>query len=124
MFALQFARFGPPEVLFVGDAAEPHTAPGQIRIAVRAAGVTPADGKPRAGRFPAAPAVGLPHIPGVDAAGVVDEIGDGVTGVGDGVVEELGPNRCRLVLGSYSWQAWPRACAASTPTSRSSAPPS
>ncbi len=82
MFALQFARFGPPDVLTIAEAEEPHPGPGQIRVAVRAAGVTPGDWKLRSGEFPRP--VPLPHIPGVDAAGVVDEIGEGVTGVAPG----------------------------------------
>lgn len=82
MRALQFSEFGPAGVLHVADAAEPHAGPGQIRVAVRASGVSPADAALRAGRFGAV--VPLPHVPGVDAAGVVDEIGDGVTGVRPG----------------------------------------
>ncbi|ANZ36682.1 hypothetical protein BBK82_11995 [Lentzea guizhouensis] len=62
--------------------AEPHAGTGQIRVAVRASGVTPGDTCLRSGRFGAQ--VPLPHVPGVDAAGVVDEVGDGVTGVGVG----------------------------------------
>jgi NADPH:quinone reductase-like Zn-dependent oxidoreductase len=79
MRALQFTRHGPADLLHVAEVPEPHAGPGQIRIAVRASGVTPADAGLRAGRFGAA--VPLPHVPGVDAAGVVDEIGPGVTGV-------------------------------------------
>lgn len=84
MFALQFSQFGPPDVLTVGEADEPHAGPGEIRIAVRAAGVAPADWKLRAGLFQSRAPLDLPHIPGVDAAGIVDEIGDGVTGVAIG----------------------------------------
>lgn len=86
MFALQYSELGPPEVLTVGEADEPHAGPGEIRIAVRAAGVTPADWKLRSGAIPGElrPDLPLPHIPGMDAAGVVDEIGEGVTGVAVG----------------------------------------
>ncbi|WP_439662927.1 NADP-dependent oxidoreductase [Lentzea sp. HUAS TT2] len=76
MRALQFSEYGPADVLHVGEAAEPHAGPGQIRIAVRASGVTPADAMLRAGRF--GQRLSLPHIPGVDAAGVVDEVGEDV----------------------------------------------
>ena len=87
MFALQYSVLGPPEVLDVAEAAAPHAGPGEVRIRVRTAGVAPADAKLRAGESPMSSRVPLPHIPGVDAAGVVDEVGDGSTGyaVGDEV---------------------------------------
>lgn len=84
MRALHFAEYGPPSVLRVTDVPEPHAGPGEIRIRVRASGVTPGDAYVRAGRFRERLALSLPHIPGVDAAGVVDEIGAGVPGVRPG----------------------------------------
>jgi NADPH:quinone reductase-like Zn-dependent oxidoreductase len=84
VFAVQFDRFGPPEVLSVGPFAEPHAGRGEVRVRVRAAGVSPVDVALRAGRSPSAERVALPHIPGVDAAGVVDEVGPDVTGVAIG----------------------------------------
>ncbi|MBM7495054.1 NADPH:quinone reductase-like Zn-dependent oxidoreductase [Micromonospora luteifusca] len=92
MFAVQFDRFGGPEVLHLATADAPRPGAGQIRIRVRAAGVSPVDVGLRAGRTPMSAQLPLPHIPGVDAAGIVDEIGDDVDGVtvGDhvfGVVE-------------------------------------
>lgn len=82
MRALQFSEYGPADVLHVAEVAEPHAGPGQIRIAVRASGVTPADAGLRAGRF--GQRLPLPHVPGMDAAGVVDEVGEGVTNVHEG----------------------------------------
>lgn len=79
MLALQYSRFGPPDVLSVGPLDEPHAAAGQIRIAVRAAGVAPTDALLRAGGLRTT--LTWPHVPGVDAAGVVDEVGEGVTDV-------------------------------------------
>ncbi|WP_433351978.1 NADP-dependent oxidoreductase [Micromonospora saelicesensis] len=79
MRALQFSKYGPASVLEVSEVPEPHAGPGQIRVAVRASGVNPADTYVRAGRFQEWIPLRLPHVPGVDAAGVVDEIGDGVT---------------------------------------------
>jgi NADPH:quinone reductase-like Zn-dependent oxidoreductase len=84
VFAVQFDRFGPPDVLTLGDFPEPHAGPGQIRIVVRASGVAPIDLAIRAGTTPAAKQLSLPHVPGVDGAGVVDEVGEGVTGVAIG----------------------------------------
>ncbi|MEU9407489.1 NADP-dependent oxidoreductase [Streptomyces sp. NPDC048281] len=87
MFAVQFEQFGPPEVLALGTAPEPHPGPHQVRIAVKAAAVSPVDLALRAGSSPASGKLTLPHIPGVDAAGVIDEIGAEVTdcAVGDEV---------------------------------------
>ncbi|EFL26671.1 oxidoreductase [Streptomyces himastatinicus ATCC 53653] len=84
MFALQYSEQGPPEVLTVGEADEPHAGPGEIRIAVRAVGVTPADWKLRSGGLPVEARLDWPHIPGFDASGVVDEVGEGVDGVAVG----------------------------------------
>ncbi|HEY1570576.1 MAG TPA: NADP-dependent oxidoreductase [Pseudonocardiaceae bacterium] len=87
MIAIRFDRFGPPDVLGLRTAAEPHAGPGQVRIRARAAGVSPVDLTLRAGGSPSSAHLVLPHIPGVDAAGVVDEIGAGVEdlAVGDDV---------------------------------------
>jgi NADPH:quinone reductase-like Zn-dependent oxidoreductase len=82
--ALQVARFGPPEVLRVVDVDEPHAGPGQIRVAVRAAGVNPVDWKIRSGAMQQYMPVQLPYVPGSDVAGVVDEVGRGVGGVAVG----------------------------------------
>jgi NADPH:quinone reductase-like Zn-dependent oxidoreductase len=84
VFAVQFARFGSPEVLTLSDAPEPHVGPGQVRIRVRAAGVSPVDLAIRAGTSPSAKKLQLPHIPGVDAAGTVDELGEGVSDISMG----------------------------------------
>ncbi|MGW0591264.1 NADP-dependent oxidoreductase [Streptosporangium sp. NPDC002607] len=115
MFALQFSQYGPPDVLTVADAEEPHAGPGEIRITVRAVGVTPSDGKLRSGVFHRFLPLDLPHIPGVDAAGIVDEIGDGVTGVaiGDAVfgvvdVADLGGAAAEFAV-LTAWAAKPDA---------------
>src|SRR5664280_3286985 len=49
MMALQYAEYGPPEVLRVVDVEEPHAVAGQIRVAVKAVGVNPVDWKVRKG---------------------------------------------------------------------------
>jgi NADPH:quinone reductase-like Zn-dependent oxidoreductase len=84
MFAVQFDHFGPPEVLAVGTRAEPHAGRGEIRIEVAAAGVSPVDLALRAGLSPSRDKLVLPHVPGVDAAGVIDEVGAGVGGLASG----------------------------------------
>ena len=84
MRALQFKAYGGPEVLEWAAAPEPHAGPGQIRIAVRAASVNPIDWKRLAGAASGSePMVGTGYL-GYDAAGVVDEVGAGVTGVSVG----------------------------------------
>ena len=84
MFAVQFRSFGAPSVLAVADHPEPHAGPGEVRVRVRAAGVSPVDLALRDGTSPSAGTLALPHIPGIDAAGVVDEVGEGVEGVSPG----------------------------------------
>ncbi|HEX3977261.1 MAG TPA: NADP-dependent oxidoreductase [Solirubrobacteraceae bacterium] len=77
MQGIQFTQFGGPEVLELVELPDPEPGPGQIRVAVRAAGVNPIDWKVRSG------AMGgdLPKRTGQEVAGVVDKLGDGVTGV-------------------------------------------
>jgi NADPH:quinone reductase-like Zn-dependent oxidoreductase len=84
MFALAFDEYGDPSVLHMTELPEPHAGPGEVRIAVRAAGVNPVDWKVRAGYMQEVMPVVFPAIPGMDAAGVVDEVGEGVEGVGVG----------------------------------------
>ncbi|MEV0261637.1 NADP-dependent oxidoreductase [Streptomyces sp. NPDC050617] len=90
MRKVTFAEFGGPDVLQLIDAEEPHAGPGQVRIAVRAAGVNPVDWRLREGQVLGAHPVQLPSGVGQDAAGVVDEVGEGVEGVeaGDRVFGE------------------------------------
>ncbi len=80
MKAIQYRRFGGPEVLEPVELPDPHPEPGQIRVAVRAAGVNPIDWKMRGGMRDG----DLPQSTGREVAGVVDELGDGVTDVAIG----------------------------------------
>jgi NADPH:quinone reductase-like Zn-dependent oxidoreductase len=80
MKAARFSRFGGPEVLEIVDLPDPRPGPGQVRIVVRAAGVNASDWKKRQGLMDDE----LPQTMGYEAAGVVDELGDGVTGVAVG----------------------------------------
>ncbi|MEU9080607.1 NADP-dependent oxidoreductase [Kitasatospora sp. NPDC048538] len=84
MRKVNFAEFGGPDVLRLVDAEEPHPGPGRIRIAVRAAGVNPVDWRIREGQALKAHPIALPSGVGLDAAGVVDEVGAGVEGVAVG----------------------------------------
>ena len=103
MKAVRFSRFGGPEVLEIVDLPDPHPGPGQVRIAVRAAGVNPSDWKKRQGLMDGE----LPQTMGYEAAGVVDEVGEGVAdvAVGDRVFgfSEAGAAQAELaVLSSYA----------------------
>ncbi|ROS44341.1 NADP-dependent oxidoreductase [Amycolatopsis thermoflava] len=72
--------FGGPEVLQVREVPEPHAGPGEIRVAVRAAGLNPMDWQ-IAGSARHAAMFGITGTSGFgcDLAGVVDEVGQGVT---------------------------------------------
>jgi NADPH:quinone reductase-like Zn-dependent oxidoreductase len=84
MRAVRFHEFGDPHVLTVEDAPEPHAGSGEVRIRVQAASVNPVDWKIRAGYLADYMPTTFPAITGTDAAGVVDEVGAGVTGVAAG----------------------------------------
>jgi NADPH:quinone reductase-like Zn-dependent oxidoreductase len=84
MKAVVFTEYGDPDVLRVADVDESHPGPGQVRVAVRAAGVNPVDWKVRSGMMREIRPVTFPVIDGVEAAGVVDEVGADVTGVAPG----------------------------------------
>lgn len=85
MRAAQYGQYGGPEALdIVADAPEPHAGPGQVRIAVKAASLNPMDWKQRNGWISGGEPLAAPVIPGLEAAGVVDEVGDGVAGVSVG----------------------------------------
>jgi len=84
MRALQYKAYGGPEVLEWAEAPDPHAGAGQLRIAVRAASVNPIDWKAFSGAMSGGePLAGTGYL-GSDAAGVVDEVGEGVTGVAVG----------------------------------------
>ena len=80
MKAARFHEYGPPQNLVVEEVDRPQPGPGQLLVRVRAAGVHPFDWKVRQGLVQQYMPIPLPHIPGIDFAGVVDEIGPDVTG--------------------------------------------
>jgi len=80
MRALQFDRFGSPDVVVLRDVPTPDPGPGQIRISVRACGLNPADWANVDGLF----ADRLPPLPrglGLEVSGIVDALGENVVGV-------------------------------------------
>jgi NADPH:quinone reductase len=88
-------EFGGPEVLQVVDLPETHAAAGEVRIRVHASTVNPTDTYLRKGaRAEALRKDPPPYIPGMDVAGVIDEIGAGTTthlAVGDAVMAMVVP---------------------------------
>lgn len=82
MRQIWITKTGPPEVLQVREAPDPQAAAGSVRIRVRAAGINFADLLARVGLYPDAPK--LPCVVGYEVAGVVDQVGAGVTGVAEG----------------------------------------
>ncbi len=85
MKAIRVHEFGGPEVLTLEDMDDPEPGPNQVVVRIRAAGVNPADTYVRSGEYRLSPP--LPFIPGGDAGGEIDAIGEAVTGfsVGDRV---------------------------------------
>ncbi|WP_432025250.1 zinc-binding dehydrogenase [Streptomyces sp. 1222.5] len=93
MHAVRLHAFGPAENLTYEEVADPVPGPGQVRVAVAAAGVHLLDAALREGHpgpLPAPPV--LPTVPGREVAGTVDALGDGTdaTWLGRRVVAHLG----------------------------------
>ncbi|MET7618428.1 NADP-dependent oxidoreductase [Streptomyces sp. NPDC005408] len=88
MEAIVFEEFGGPEVLRLVQADVPRPGPGQVRVRIKAAGVNPLDYKIRYGWMEQQYPTTFPRTPGLEFAGVVDEVGEGVTGAqaGDEIV--------------------------------------
>ena len=96
MKAIQVHEFGGPEVLALHEGPTPKPGPGEVLVRIRAAGVNPYDTYMRNGTYAIKPP--LPYTPGSDAAGTVEAVGQGVTGVkpGDRVYT------ARTVSGAYA----------------------
>lgn len=86
--AVVFSSFGGPDVLAVVEVPEPHAGAGQVRVRVRAAGVQPFDTMVRRGDAQGFVQVDFPQTTGNELAGVIDEVGEGVSGfvAGDEVI--------------------------------------
>jgi NADPH:quinone reductase-like Zn-dependent oxidoreductase len=88
MKVVRFHEYGEPDVLRYEDVDVPTPAAGQVRVRVAATTFNGVDANIRAGRMQGPMPVTLPHIPGLDLAGTVDALGDGVENlkIGDRVV--------------------------------------
>src|SRR5215212_666937 len=115
MHGIQASEFGGPEVLRYRELPVPEPGAGQVRVRLHAVGVNPADTYIRTGTY-AFFKPELPYTPGFDGAGVVDEVGAGVEGVGPGD---------RVFLGALGRPGSGRArpCSSTAPAAASEFPP-
>lgn len=91
----RFARAGGPEVIEIETAPVPRPGPGQVLIAVAAAGVNRPDCLQRGGNYPPPP--GATEIPGLEVAGTIVAVGEGVS------ESRIGTTVCALVIsGGYA----------------------
>jgi len=84
MRAVRFHDYGPSSTLVVDEVPRPAPAEGELLVRVRAAGVNAIDWKFRAGYLQAYMPLELPHTPGLDVAGIVEQVGQGVSGYSAG----------------------------------------
>ncbi|MFC0107817.1 NADP-dependent oxidoreductase [Kibdelosporangium aridum] len=88
MKTVRFHEYGDPDVLRYEDVEQPVPGAGEVRIRVAATSFNSVDGNIRGGFMRGPIPVVLPHTPGIDVAGTVDALGEGVAGiaVGDEVI--------------------------------------
>jgi NADPH2:quinone reductase len=79
MKAIRVHEFGGPEVMKLEELPDLTAGPGQVVVSVKAVGVNPVDTYIRSGAYAVKPS--LPYTPGLDAAGTVEAVGEGVEGV-------------------------------------------
>ncbi|RKN27946.1 NADP-dependent oxidoreductase [Micromonospora musae] len=84
MKAIVYRRFGGPDVLELAELPPPKMQQDSVLIRVRAAGLNPADNLIRAGALAEAMDTLFPVVPGWDVAGVVEQVGPGVTEFAEG----------------------------------------
>jgi NADPH2:quinone reductase len=96
--AIRVHEFGGPEVMQLEEMPGLRPGRGQVLVRVKAAGVNPTDTYTRAGMSRKPP---LPYTPGIDAAGIVESVGEGVTGVRAGARVYISGS----ISGAYAEQA-------------------
>jgi len=83
MRAILVQDYGDPDVMRLEDGVpDPEAGPGQVVVRIHAAGVNPVDTYIRAGNYGRDRS--LPYTPGIDGAGIVESVGDGVTNAAPG----------------------------------------
>ncbi|WP_396931410.1 NADP-dependent oxidoreductase [Mycolicibacterium sp.] len=102
MKAAIYHRYGDSDVLQYGDIERPTPGAGQVLVKVAGTSFNPVDAGIRGGYLSEVFPITFPHIPGIDVAGTIVELGDGVTGwhVGDAVVGLL-PMAARGAAAEY-----------------------
>jgi NADPH:quinone reductase-like Zn-dependent oxidoreductase len=92
MKTVTYSRFGSPDVLTLSEVAPPSPRGGHLVVRVLAVSINPLDGKIRRGDARLLSGTKFPKTPGLDFAGVVEQVGQGVSGfqVGDDVFGGLG----------------------------------
>lgn len=100
MQAVVVRQFGGPEVLELAEVPDPVAKAGQVRVRIHAIGVNPYETYMRTGSYAIKPE--LPYIPGADAAGVIDQIGDGVTGWKNGDRVYISGTAIHKAYGAYA----------------------
>ncbi|MET3805832.1 NADPH:quinone reductase-like Zn-dependent oxidoreductase [Nakamurella sp. UYEF19] len=98
--AIQYSEYGDADVLKLTDIPLVEPGAGQVRVKVHAIGVNPLDWKIRRGYMSGGKPLDGPSLVGLEMAGVVDALGDGVTdfAVGDRVVGGVGGASAEFVL--------------------------
>ena len=94
MRAIEISEPGDPDALRQVERPLPQPQPGEIRIAIAAAGVNGADLAQRRGAYP--PPKGASDIPGLEVSGVVDALGPAVSGLA------LGDRLCAVIWRGYA----------------------
>jgi NADPH2:quinone reductase len=101
MKAIQMSSFGEPEVLKLVEVKEPVPAENEVRVRLYYAGVNPAEAYIRAGGY-AFFNPDMPYTPGFDGAGVVDEVGPGVTRLKTGDRVFVASTMAKRKTGTYA----------------------
>lgn len=100
MKAIVVREFGSPDFMKLEDAPDPVPQPGQVLVRNHAIGVNPYDTYMLTGNYATKPS--LPYTPGADAAGVVEDIGSGVTSVKRGDRVYIGGTAAYRSYGAYA----------------------
>ncbi len=93
--AVTVRAFGPPESFALEQFDPGPPGPGEVRVAIKVAGVSFVDVLATTGKYQHVPA--LPYIPGSEGAGVVEALGEGVDGLAAGRPRAVFQQRRRLV---------------------------
>lgn len=113
--AIVYTEIGSPDVLQLVEIPDPVAGPGEVIVRIEAAGVNPLDAKRRSGARPMPP-ITEPRRVGFDGAGVIEALGDGVTGfaIGDRVAVHDGDGTyaSHIVIAASKLDALPDAVTA------------